>query len=39
MTPERLYSVIIPDLIKRGLAKLAEKRGKLEVFLFRGDGE
>ena len=39
MTPERLYSVIIPDLIKRGVAKLAEKRGKLEVFVFRGDGE
>ena len=34
MTPERLYSVIIPDLIKRGLAKLAEKHGKLEVLCF-----
>ena len=29
----------VPDLIKRGLANLAEKRGKLEVFVFRGDGE
>ena len=37
MTPERLYCVIISDLIKRGLAKLAEKRGKLEVFVFRGE--
>jgi hypothetical protein len=39
MTPERLYSVIVPDLVKRGVAKLVEKRGKLEVFVFRGDGE
>ena len=39
MTPERLYSTIIPDLIKRRLAKAPEKRGKLEVFLFRGDEE
>ena len=39
MTPERLYSVIIPDLIKRGLARLAEKHGKLECHVFRGDGE
>jgi hypothetical protein len=38
MTPERLYCVVIPDLIKRRLAKL-EKRGKLEHYLFRGDGE
>ena len=34
-----LYSTIIPDLTKRRLAKAPEKRGKLEVFLFRGDGE
>ena len=39
MTPERLYTVIIPDLIHRRLARLERKRGKLEVYAFPADQE
>ncbi len=34
MTPTRLYSEIIPDLIKRDLARALPKRGKLQTYSF-----
>ena len=34
MTPGRLYSEIIPDLAKRGLARALPKAGKLHVYQF-----
>lgn len=37
MTPARLYAEILPDLMKRGLARLAEKRGKLEIYGFKAE--
>jgi hypothetical protein len=37
MTPDRLYTVIIPDLIIRHLARLDTKQGKGEVYAFRPD--
>ena len=37
MTPERLYTVILPDLIQRRLARLDQKRGKLEIYAFLAD--
>jgi hypothetical protein len=39
MTPERLYTVILPDLIHRHLARLERKQGKLEVYAFPADPE
>jgi hypothetical protein len=37
LTPDRIYLHIIPDLAKRGLAKLEAKTGKREVFGFTAD--
>ncbi len=37
MTPDRLYTRILPDLMKRGLAKLADKEGKKEVYEFSSE--
>jgi len=37
MTVARLYNEIIPDLTKRGLARLAERRGKLEIYGFKAE--
>ena len=37
ITPERIYGNIIPDLVKRGLAKLEARTGKREVFGFLAD--
>src|SRR5262249_16717749 len=34
MTPSRLYSEIVPDLEKRGLAKPLPRNGKLQVYEF-----
>jgi len=45
LTTDRIYNHIIPNLAKRGLAKLESKTGKREVFAFStddrggGDGE
>src|ERR1017187_2176747 len=38
MTPDRLYTKILPDLIKRGLARLAQKDGKRETYEFTVEG-
>ena len=35
MTPMRLFTTIIPDLIRRGFAVLACKQGKKEIYAFR----
>ncbi|MCG3147244.1 MAG: hypothetical protein PCFJNLEI_00682 [Verrucomicrobiae bacterium] len=37
MTPDRLYTKILPDLMKRRLAWLAEKDGKRELYEFLAD--
>jgi len=39
MTPERLYNQIIPDLINRGLARIASKEGKAVTYAFKADSD
>ena len=34
MTPARLYNEVLPDLQKRGLARLLPRNRKLEVYQF-----
>ncbi|MEM7385870.1 MAG: hypothetical protein AAF514_13080, partial [Verrucomicrobiota bacterium] len=38
MTPDQLYCEVIPDLIDRGLAAYGPKTGKMQVYVFVGEG-